>query len=218
MKSLLIKDCKILLQQKTTLLLYVGISIFMIMNGFDISFCFSYATMLVMILMLGTISYDAHENGMSFLMTLPVSRKQYVLSKYLLTVFSLLITNIVLLLLSGIYEACVHSGSSMTDQLITAVLLFFTAIIMNSLMIPVNFKYGAEKSRLVLLIIVGAVSAVFVAFSKFAKYMPSAVREFILKAADIKPTVLILIFSITALILFTISLMCAIRIIEKKDY
>lgn len=218
MKSLLIKDFKILMQQKMSLLLFVGISIFMIINGVDLTFCIGYATILVTILMIGTIAYDEHENGMSFLMTLPISRKQYALSKYLFTIMGIIIIDLILLVTIGIYKICIPSELLMSEYIMIAVLLFFTAIIMSSLMIPVNFKYGVDKSRLVLLLFAGIISVVGLVFSRFADYVPYGIRKLIEEAAAAPPAMMGILFGIAALIVFALSLHRSIKIIEHKDY
>ena len=218
MKSLLIKDFKIMMQQKMSLLLFIGISIFMVINGVDLTFCIGYATMLVTILMLGTIAYDEHENGMSFLMTLPISRKQYVLSKYIFTLLGILITDCILLITIGIYKICVPSELLMSEYVMTAVMLFFTAIIMSSFMIPVNFKYGVDKSRLVLLLFAGIISVIGLVFSRFADYVPHGIRTLVAIAAKVTPAMAGIMLGIAALTIFILSLLCSVKIIEHKDY
>ena len=42
------------------------------------------STIVTAIFAITTISYDEFDNGLAFLMTLPVTRKQYVAEKYLL--------------------------------------------------------------------------------------------------------------------------------------
>ena len=59
-------------------------SIFMAF-AMDGSFIIGYTGMLMGILAIGTISYDSNENGMAFLMCLPISRKDYVKEKFIYT-------------------------------------------------------------------------------------------------------------------------------------
>ena len=58
----------------------------MSLNGGNVGFSLSYMMVVSASLVYATISYDYFEKGMSFLFTLPVSKKSYVLEKYLLTV------------------------------------------------------------------------------------------------------------------------------------
>ena len=218
MKGLLIKDFRILLRQKTSLVIFMGLSIFMLINGMDVSFCLAYATILMTTLMIGTISYDEHENGMSFLLTLPVSRRQYAMSKYLFTIIGIIVTDVILLAVLGVYEAMAPGGIPMSEYVMTAALLFFIAIIMISIMIPVDFKYGVNKSRLVLLIFAGAGSVVMLVFSKFADAIPYELRRAVEQAALASPAVIGLILGIASLVILIISIICSIQVIKKKDY
>ena len=84
MLGLLLKDLKILALQKRFLIV-----IFIIFIAFmftpDISgFGMGYLMFISSILALSTISYDRFDNSNLFLFTLPFSRFQYVLEKYLL--------------------------------------------------------------------------------------------------------------------------------------
>lgn len=81
MKGLLIKDLYYVFQRKQTLLIFLIVSLIL---GFtnEGSFLVGYMTLLGTIISLSTISYDNADNGMPFLMTLPISRKEYALSKY----------------------------------------------------------------------------------------------------------------------------------------
>ena len=50
----------------------------------SVSFAIGYFTIVTAIFAITTISYDEFDYGLAFLMTLPVTRKQYVAEKYLL--------------------------------------------------------------------------------------------------------------------------------------
>ena len=95
MKGLLIKDFRILLHQKTTFLIIVLLGIFMSTNGGNISFSMGYMMFVSATLTITTISYDYFEKGMSFLFTFPISKKLYVVEKYLLSLLIGLVVAVV---------------------------------------------------------------------------------------------------------------------------
>ena len=70
MKGLLIKDCKLLLQQKKFLIMLVLCAGFLMFNTEDSTFLIGYATMLMGIFVMGTISYDEFDNGYPFLFSI----------------------------------------------------------------------------------------------------------------------------------------------------
>ena len=92
MKGLIIKDIRIIFSNKNV---FLFIPILVSMAAFSKTrlavYLFAYVAVMVISLLTTTISFDDMENGTSFLMTMPVSRKEYVKSKYLLGVVSLIL-------------------------------------------------------------------------------------------------------------------------------
>lgn len=83
MKGLLIKDLKIILSNKSMFLVILVIMGMVAFTDVAISaFVTSYISILFTTLVVTTISYDDYDRCISFLMTLPVSRKDYVRGKY----------------------------------------------------------------------------------------------------------------------------------------
>ena len=82
MKGLLIKDFKLLLGQKRFFVIVLGMGVMLMFTGGNPSSAIGYIVMLMTIFTLNTLSYDEHENGMNFLMTLPISRKTCVQEKF----------------------------------------------------------------------------------------------------------------------------------------
>ncbi len=157
MKGLLIKDMRILMRQKMTFLIIVLLGIFMSMNGGDASFSLGYMMVVSAMLVVTTISYDYFENGMSFMFTLPISRKSYVVEKYVLAL-------LVELVMAG-FSVLIQVGSILLGNpadwmvlLITGVGCFVAAMLLLAIYIPIYIKCGPEKSRIAMFIVVGIVA------------------------------------------------------------
>ena len=85
MKGLFVKDIELMKQQKQFFVLVVVMGVILNLAGSgSVSFAIGYFTIVTAIFAITTISYDEFDNGLAFLMTLPVTRKQYVAEKYLL--------------------------------------------------------------------------------------------------------------------------------------
>ena len=85
MKGLFVKDIELMKQQKQFFILVVVMGVILNLAGSgSSSFAAGYFTFVTAIFAITTISYDEFDNGLAFLMTLPVTRKQYVAEKYLL--------------------------------------------------------------------------------------------------------------------------------------
>ena len=83
MKGLFIKDLELLKGNAKILVAAVLMAVFfMFTSATDVTFVMYYVTMMCGFLVLSTMSYDDFDNGMAYLMTLPVSRKTYVREKY----------------------------------------------------------------------------------------------------------------------------------------
>lgn len=213
MKGLLVKDFRILLQQKRTLMLMVLISILMLFAVSDISFITGYVTLMASFTAIGTISYDEMDNGHTFLFTLPISRKGYVLGKYILSVMACIIAWGIV----NILMAVAMSGEYHVEDFAGAACVLVVALFMQFVMIPLQLKYGAEKSRLVYLLIVGIIVVVGVLLGQYSGYI-SGLENLsgwgealgILGIAGI-------MLLITAIVAF-VSLFISCKIMEKKQF
>ena len=87
MTGLLIKDLKLMMMQRNALLMVGVIAVMVVMGGTDPSFVITYLTFIGVMYTMNTLSYDGADNGNAFLFSLPITRKGYVVEKY---VFGLL--------------------------------------------------------------------------------------------------------------------------------
>ena len=85
MKGLLIKDFKLIFGNVKMIVMLIFISIFLMFSQEEGAFTFvvSYMTIITSMFVLSTISYDDFDHGMSYLMTLPLTRKIYAAEKAL---------------------------------------------------------------------------------------------------------------------------------------
>ena len=87
MKGLLIKDFRLLKNQKNFFILVFVMAVFLTITGGDESspatFVLPYVGFVCSFFVLSTISYDEYDNGNAFLFTLPFDRKIYALEKYI---------------------------------------------------------------------------------------------------------------------------------------
>lgn len=100
MRGLLMKDLELIkINMKMYLAVFLIGIIYLVAQENGSTFFVAYAIFVSIGVSVGTISYDGYHHGMKFLMTLPVTKKQYVQSKYLLSFgFAVLVSVISLLL------------------------------------------------------------------------------------------------------------------------
>ncbi len=160
MKGLLIKDFKIVLGQKKLFLIAVLFGAFFAYSNEDVTFAATYIVILMSMLSLTTISYDDINGGMSFLLSLPITRKLYVKEKYIFTALNLLISCVVSIIV------CILLGKLFGFDINSSTIIATTAGstvgvgLMLSVNIPIELKYGVEKSRTAIFLSVAAIAVV----------------------------------------------------------
>ena len=165
----------------------------------------------------GTISYDAYHHGMNYLMTLPVTRKQYVWSKYLLGFWFVAVTGVAALLI-GILKVQVTGNQEMQDLLISAGVSMILAGMILCGMIPLRLKYEAEKSRIIM---VAAAAALFllvaVCREGYNIYKKGFVRsfEFLGRISGWQTACLLIVL---LMICMAVSVKVSERIMERKEF
>lgn len=151
MKGLLIKDWKLLLGQKQFFLVTGFIVLVFLVTSENPAFVVSYATIMYTVFTISTISYDDHHNGMTFLFTLPVSRKEYVIEKYSFGILSAGITAFLVLSAMTAVSGVKGDGIAVEDMFAAEIAAIMVAVVFLSFTIPIQLKFGAEKGRMALM-------------------------------------------------------------------
>ena len=161
MKALFIKDIRIVLKQQRVLICAFFAVITILAFATDNSmYAVAFVLFLVPTMMLTTISYDTFENGMSYIMSLPVSVKDYVAEKYILTVASSLIFNIMATILINVVLSIGKGVGVMPLELIVnAMLAQFMVLIYISLVLPVDIRFGTDKGMIIVVLMAVVIGA-----------------------------------------------------------
>lgn len=170
-KGLLKKDLYNLASYKTTLIivvLFCGIAII----GTDAIYWGSVVIgIIVGMISLSTFSYDEMSKSNKYILTLPVTRKEIVLEKYVLAIVATILGGIlgfIVTLLVGNVMNYLRPDNlidiNIETLLATSVGGMFGISLIQSIQIPSIFKWGAEKGRiqmfivLFVLVIIGAIA------------------------------------------------------------
>ena len=217
MKGLLIKDLRIVLERKQSLLVLLGFCALIAFTA-DGSFVVAYSAGLTGIMGLSTFAYDSHDNGFPFLFSLPVDPKTYVKEKYLFCILcdlaGLAIGTVLFLI------ACAAKGQmDVFREDLVYLLLYFPATLLLIFSTLLNqMIFGIERSRIVTLVLYGLL---FVGAAVIAKVigpvgrdgtagqMPEWTNNVFLIASGVFAFVAVLCFG-----LFLISL----RVMKNKEY
>lgn len=217
MKGLLIKDFILLKNQRLFLGAIVLMSIAFSTIYANPFFAVGYATSLVSVFTVSTIGYDEYENGMTYLFTLPFERKDYVREKYL---FGILITAVAL---AGAW-ALSFSISVMKGQIYTmeewmqvAAASLLIALVILSFSIPLQLKFGSEKSRIALLITFGGIVLALLAVVKIAEAMRIDIDAVIDRILSVGFAKVFAGLGIMGILLIGISYLASVKIMNKKE-
>lgn len=148
MKGLLIKD--FLLLKKTGRIFAMLLGLYLIMTIFMNTDMGPLMVFLCGMLSISTFAYDEQAKWDSYALTMPVSKRDLVLSKYVIA--------IILCFIGAVAGAILSVASSLdapfinwTGILMTSGIALCASYLFNSLALPLLYKFGAEKTRVVLL-------------------------------------------------------------------
>ena len=149
MSGLLMKDLELLKVNIKTYFIVFAVGIIYLFVQTDGSIFFiSYMIFVSLSVTVGTISYDSYHHGMNFLMTLPFTRKEYVISKYLTAAG-------ILSMIPGLLKA--QSVSTRKEFLISTGAVMICAGIFLAILLPMRLKYEIEKSRILMVALIAVI-------------------------------------------------------------
>ena len=216
MRGLLEKDFRLLKGQKNFFLLILVITVLLSLNSED-NFAVTYLTFIAGFLTISSFGYDDNGNCMPFLLTLPVSRTLYVKSKYLLG-FLLTFMGWMAGMVISMITAFLHKAPPTADAVLFQLAWVFLWMIMLSFVLPMLFKFGAEKGRMATLAMMLVFMAIVFALSKLAEEMGVDVDACLEALVGQRIAVLIAGMAAVTLIIVLISYSISEKIVQKKEY
>lgn len=221
MDGLFEKDLRLILRRKLTVLVLFLILVVMGQSS-DNLFLTGYGTAIFGFLAMGTVSCDEADNGFAFLFTLPATRKQYVTEKFLFTGACTLVGWLTSLVVAVIMSAVRDTGYGISGQIPENAAILMVVFAMIAISTTIQMKFGVEKSRVVLLLCVGALCAAGMVVSRAGG--GSGTRDWLgtgYQAQDAgvssDAVILLAIAGVCAVVVF-IAYRWGIRIMEKKEF
>lgn len=217
MKGLLIKDFKLMKGQKNFLFAIIAIAVFLSAFFDNALFVISYLSFVLSLFSLSSISYDEFDNGNAFLFTLPFSRKEYAVEKYLFAFMaggSALIFSTVLVVTFGI----IRSNHYFTEIAFTFLIMIPILFIVQSIMIPVQLKFGAEKGRTAIIVILGIFFTVVIAGVKIFQFIGIDISGELDKLSFVNIGILISAFIAISIIILISSIKISVSIMNNKEF
>ena len=218
MKGLLIKDIKLLLGQKKFFTVVIAMGIFFMLSNENPVSGVSYITMLLSIFTLSTISYDEFDNGMAFLMTLPIERKTYAREKYVFAGMIAVLSAVGTSILAYILGKVMNVEVDMTEVIGVACVIVLISWLMLAITIPLQIKFGAEKGRIAMLLAVGGVFGVLFFLAKGLSSSGVDISGVVLFLQGLEAWQLVSASVFAVILVLLASYLICVRIINKKEY
>ena len=212
MKGLIIKDFKLLMMQKSFFITLTIVAIFFGITT-DTIFVIGFLTMICSMFALSTISYDEFDNGNAFLFSLPITRKGYVIEKYIFGIISLILSTIIACILT------LFLNSTVTNDLFLVALIYIPIVlVLQSLMLPLQIKFGSEKSRVAMFIVFAIIFIIGYGFNELIRILNIDFTPFINTLLTMNVSMILVIVMILSLIIMFISCKISMKIIKNKEF
>lgn len=217
MKGLLIKDIRLMKNMRNSIIMILLIAVSMGAYMKDVSFIITYLALIGATFTTSTMSYDEFDNGYTFLLSLPVTRKGYVLEKY---AFGLLLGGGGWLLGSVIVTVAgaVRNTSTVTDSLMMSLVMLPVALLLLSVLIPFHMKFGGEKGRIVMIITIGLIFAATVLGVKLAEAMNIDLDAALEKLPAMGTEAVAVGAVVISVVILLLSCRISIGIMNKKEF
>lgn len=214
MRGLLTKDLRLMAGQKRFFIVVLGIAVLFFIAGQNEMFVVGYVTMLCAFFAISTIHYDEFNKGNTFLFTLPFTRKEYALEKY---VFGILTGGTAWLVSSAVGAALAYTRGNMDmGEWVFSILVYVLFIfIMLDLMIPIELKFGAEKGRIASMLLFFAIFGILFLSMEISDKFGIDFSGMVETMNMGKLTLVLVVF---ALLLTAVSVTVSMKIMEKKQF
>lgn len=217
-KGLIIKDLSQLKSYKRTLIIFIAI---FVLTGIAQENTKGIGNMLVIMLTLGfgmfsiaSFNYDEQAKADRYILTFPLTKKEIIISKYILVIGSTIIGAIVGTIISFVILFVINKEIPNIQELIATALGGILGLgIVEGIQIPCIYKWGAEKGRIQLFIVVAAVALFVTSIFYIGKDIKLPMNTILNIINSLLPIILIL----ATVIIYYISYKIAYRIYSKKE-
>ena len=160
MIGLILKDLFTLTRQ--ALMYIVFIAVFSLMPGYNMA---SFAVMMACMMPMTALAYDERSHWDRLAASMPYTTAQLVLSKYLMGLI-LMLCSVALGLIALPLQRLVNPDVSLQELMSVSLGALGAGMLIQGVLLPVMFRFGTEKARLFMLVLMGAVFADIAALSQ----------------------------------------------------
>lgn len=183
---------------------------FMAIEGqVDLSYVLPFMSVMIMI---STFSYDAYNKWDAYAISLPDGRKNSVRAKYTATLLLILVTTLITTALTIIVSYVRTKSIDLENVLLSMMGAVFATAILQSFMYPAIYKFGLEKARIGIFILVFGIAFILGIIARFVDF------ESLFQTLDIINDYWAIILPIVMIMMLYISYKISEGIFNKKEY
>ena len=217
MKGLLIKDFKLIKMHRNYFAMIIAIAFVISLLTEDTTFMLGFISFITSMFTISTISYDEFDNGNAFLFTLPIDRKKYAAEKY---VFGMLLggCSLFLAIILAIILNLIEKSDTISNILISGGMLLPFILLLLSILIPFQLKFGSEKGRIVISAVFSIVFLISFVLGKSIGMLGINIAEVINRISLLGAGGLFILIFVISMIVVLFSMKVSISVINKKEF
>ena len=217
MKGLLIKDFKLIKMHRNYFAMIIAIAFVISLLTEDTTFMLGFISFITSMFTISTISYDEFDNGNAFLFTLPIDRKKYAAEKY---VFGMLLggCSLFLAIILAIILNLIEKSDTISNILISGGMLFPFILLLLSILIPFQLKFGSEKGRIVISAVFSIVFLISFVLGKSIGMLGINIAEVINRISLLGAGGLFILIFVISMIVVLFSMKVSISVMNKKEF
>jgi len=220
LKGLLIKDLYFIgKKQKSMIIFGLAFFIYFYFSGEDKSwFANAYFLFLMAMTTVSTISYDKYDNGMPFIMTLPVSPKSYVREKYLLSFILMLSAFMFETVFRFIMDLIFKNRTELIQYISANSMIILLLSVISSVYLFIYIRFESETGRNITLLV--SIITLIVGMGILTLLVGSKTSGLLPLIEDIteNPAILIPASIILSILIYLTSMKLSERVMKKREY
>lgn len=188
-------------------------------SGIGDDFATGYITIIFSSFAATTVSYDEYENGFPFLLSLPISRKEYVNAKYVFSGILILMAWIIGSVFGMLFRGLKGEEIFAPDKLAATLGYLTVSVVFVAVILPLRLKYEGDKSKLILPLVIAGAAIFFWGMVKLAGIVGiDAEKEIVRILSNIGTAGILGMLVVVVLLAAVISWKCSSRIIMNKEF
>ena len=219
MKGMLVKDFRLLQSQKLFLYMMLLIAIILSFTMEDgASFMIGYFTFIGATLVSSSISYDEYANGMAALLTLPITKQEYIYEKYLLGMITAVLSWMIAMFISIVSLISKQQTVDLISCFENGFPVLLLSLLFISIMIPVQIHFGVRKSYVAMIVVMALAVVAGYLFYLTMTYFGIHIDDIMEQLCTNNTIAFYFIFLLIVSTGLLTSLFITLRIINNKDY